>query len=105
MKYILIEDLPKEKERKQGSDFIHTKILNNVCVQENGIIRDNSGYLIGRLCDDVQYKQLQDESGSLLTQCKNEIDRLAKFLMKKYPKEITGGSAVDIAIRLIGEPQ
>lgn len=30
-----------------------------------------------------------------------EIDKLARFIMRNYPSEITGGSAVDVAIKII----
>lgn len=40
-----------------------------------------------------------------VTQAKKEIDRLAEYLMKYYPKEIGADgrneSAVDVAIRLL----
>lgn len=38
------------------ADAIKTYTLSNVTVQENGIIRNESGYLIGRLCDDVEFE-------------------------------------------------
>jgi len=30
-----------------------------------------------------------------------QIDRLAKYIMKEYPKEITEGGAVDVAIKIM----
>lgn len=40
---------------------IKTKTLNDVMVQENGIIRDSSGLLIGRLVDDVKFNDVRAE--------------------------------------------
>ena len=37
-------------------NHINTVILRNVEVQENGIIRNEKGYLIGRLVDSVDFK-------------------------------------------------
>lgn len=37
-------------------DTIESVILNKVEVQENGIIRNEKGYLIGRLVDGVEYE-------------------------------------------------
>jgi len=38
---------------------IKTKTLDNVLIQENGIIRDVTGLLIGRLVDDVKFENLE----------------------------------------------
>ena len=38
------------------SDYCPIKVLNGVVVQENGLIRDSDGVLIGRLFDDVSYE-------------------------------------------------
>ena len=38
---------------------IPTKTINNVTIQENGIIRDESGKLIARLVDEVKYEDIQ----------------------------------------------
>jgi len=38
---------------------IRIKTLDNVVIQENGIIRDNTGLLIGRLVDDIKYDDLE----------------------------------------------
>lgn len=37
-------------------DSINSVVLHNVEVQENGIIRNSKGRIIGRLVDDVEYK-------------------------------------------------
>lgn len=39
---------------------IQTKILNNVTLQENGILRNQYGVLIGRLVDDVNFEHADD---------------------------------------------
>jgi hypothetical protein len=41
------------------NDAIKTKTLDNVLIQENGIIRDNTGLLIGRLVDDIKFENLE----------------------------------------------
>lgn len=38
-----------------SGDCCRTKILNNVLVQENGIMRNKAGRIIGRLVDDVKF--------------------------------------------------
>lgn len=46
-----------------GGDCIKTKVLDGVIVQENGIIRNKRGYLIGRLVDEIDFdsKHLESE--------------------------------------------
>lgn len=38
---------------------IKTKTLKNVLIQENGIIRDDRGLLIGRLVNDIEFENLE----------------------------------------------
>jgi len=37
------------------SDFIKTKTIQSVLIQENGIIRNSKGYLIGRLVGEIDF--------------------------------------------------
>ena len=45
------------------SDYIKTKVLKEVIVQENGIIRNKKVYLIGYLVDDVDFNSEHLETG------------------------------------------
>lgn len=51
-------------------DAIEVVILQNVVVQANGIIRNEKGYLIGRLCDDIDF---EGEHIKLLRKDKNAL--------------------------------
>jgi hypothetical protein len=42
-------------------DSINTKKI-NVVVQENGIIRNNNGFIIARLIEEVDYKILEEKN-------------------------------------------
>jgi hypothetical protein len=44
-----------QKEEKGECNMINSIILNNVEIQENGIIRNEKGYLIGRLVPEIDY--------------------------------------------------
>lgn len=41
------------------ADACKTLLLQNVLIQENGIIRGPDGYIIGRLCDNVDIDSLK----------------------------------------------
>lgn len=41
------------------NDCIKTKTLNNVLLQENGILREESGLLIARLVDDINFADVE----------------------------------------------
>ena len=50
------DDLEEEEVKYQYPVDIKTYILNNVEIQQNGIIRNSEGYLIGRLVDNVDFE-------------------------------------------------
>lgn len=41
------------------NDCIDTKTLDGVLIQENGIIRDSDGKLIGRLIESVSFESIE----------------------------------------------
>ena len=49
--------------------------------------------------DDL-FEQLSDEFRCMVS-AKKEIERLSEYIMKNLPNEITGGSAVDVAIKIM----
>ena len=55
------------------SDFCKT-IVGTVEIQENGIIRDASGHIIGRLTSDVSYDNLISNNGGILNVKINSVD-------------------------------
>lgn len=48
-----------------SGDCIPCKTLNGIVVQHNGWIRDSSGTLIGRLCDDVKFDDFTENSSTV----------------------------------------
>jgi hypothetical protein len=43
-------------------DYIETKTIHSVEIQKNGIIRKSDGWIIGRLCESVEYDNI-DKNG------------------------------------------
>ena len=72
------DDLEEEEVKYQYPVDIKTYILNNVEIQQNGIIRNSEGYLIGRLVDNVDFEgeHIKDLSVTPLKDTVKEIDIL-----------------------------
>lgn len=71
-------------------DSIQSVTLNNIEIQENGIIRNSSGYLIGRLSDDIDYngEHIKGNSIASLPNTSSEVE-----IFKHYydnPKDKNG---------------
>lgn len=73
---------------------IETVTLRKVSVQANGIIRNERGYLIGRLVDDVGYESEHVKGISEDLEFVRELSNV----INKYSKEGLGGNTPDFIL-------
>jgi hypothetical protein len=70
----------QNKHTLEGASSIDTVVLQNVQVQQNGIIRNEKGYLIGRLVSDCDYNSEHVKGLAKHTPEPNEVERIARAI-------------------------
>jgi len=69
-----------------SGDICKSKTLNNVLVQENGIIRDSSGWIIGRLSFTATFDSLTNTKDAKIAELEKRVEQARSEALEEAAK-------------------